>query len=107
MLLTNTDKIVGRETVETLGLVKGSTIRAKHLGKDIMTGLRHLIGGELKEYAEMLEEARKLATAHMVKEAEQLNADAIIKIRFSTSAILQGAAEILVYGTAVKLNKEP
>jgi uncharacterized protein YbjQ (UPF0145 family) len=105
MILTNTDKIVGKEIIETLGLVKGNTIRAKHIGKDIMTGLRHLIGGELKEYAEMLDEARKLATANMVKEAEQLNADAIINIRFSTSAILQGAAEILVYGTAVKLSE--
>lgn len=102
MILTNTDFIAGKEIIETLGLVKGSTIRAKHIGKDITALFRNLVGGELKEYTEMIEEARKIATAHMVKDAEKLGADAIINIRFSTSAVMQGAAEILVYGTAVK-----
>ncbi|GAW92761.1 YbjQ family protein [Calderihabitans maritimus] len=103
MLLTNTSEIAGKEIVETLGIVKGSTIRAKHIGKDIASAFRHLVGGELKEYSEMLNEARQIATAKMVEEAEKLGADAVINIRFSTSAVMQGAAEILVYGTAVKV----
>lgn len=103
MLLINTNEISGKKVVETLGLVKGSTIRAKHVGKDIAAAFRHLVGGEMKEYAEMLTEARQIATSKMVDEAKNLGADAIINIRYSTSAIMQGAAEILVYGTAVKL----
>lgn len=103
MILINTDKVPGREIVEALGLVKGSTIRAKHIGKDIVSGFRMLVGGEMKEYSEMLEEARSIALANMTRQAEILNADAVINIRFSTSSIMQGAAEILVYGTAVKL----
>lgn len=102
MILTNTNDIPGKEVIETLGLVKGSTIRAKNIGKDILAGFRHLVGGELKEYSEMLDEARKIATGKMVKEAEKLGANAIVNIRFSTSAVMQGAAEILVYGTAVR-----
>lgn len=102
MILTNTDSIPNKEITELVGLVKGSTIRAKHVGKDIVSGLRMLVGGEMKEYSQMLEEARSIALANMVRQAEGLNADAIINIRFSTSAIMQGAAEILVYGTAVK-----
>lgn len=103
MILVNTSTIIGKEIAETVGIVKGSTIRAKHVGKDIMAGFRQLVGGELKEYTEMIDEARKIATAKMVEEANTLGADAIINIRFSTSAVMQGAAEILVYGTAVKL----
>ncbi|MBB6213979.1 uncharacterized protein YbjQ (UPF0145 family) [Anaerosolibacter carboniphilus] len=103
MILVNTNEIVGKEIIETLGLVKGSTIRAKHIGKDIIAGFRHLVGGELKEYTEMIEEARKIAMSKMVQEAESLNADAIVSIRYSTTAVMQGAAEIMVYGTAVKL----
>ncbi|WP_202710707.1 YbjQ family protein [Sporosalibacterium faouarense] len=103
MILTNTSTIAEKEIKETLGIVKGSTIRAKHIGKDIMAGFRQLVGGELKEYSEMIEEARKIATAKMVEDANSLGADAIVNIRFSTSAVMQGAAEILVYGTAVKL----
>lgn len=102
MILVNTNNIADKEIVQSLGLVKGSTIRAKHIGKDIVSGFRQLVGGELKEYSEMIEEARKIATAKMVEEAELLGADAVINIRFSTSAVMQGAAEILVYGTAVK-----
>lgn len=105
MILINTDNVPGKEITEALGLVKGSTIRAKHVGKDIVSGLRMLVGGEMKEYAEMLEEARSIALAKMTKQAESLGADAVINIRFSTSAVMQGAAEILAYGTAVKLAK--
>ena len=103
MILVNTDFIAGKKVEETLGLVKGSTIRAKHLGKDIVAGFRHMVGGELKEYTEMIEEARQIAVSRMVKEAERLGADAVINIRFSTAAVTQGAAEIVAYGTAVKL----
>ena len=103
MILVNSNEIANKQIVETLGLVKGSTIRAKHIGKDIVAGLRHIVGGELKEYTEMIDEARKIATSKMVKEAEELGADAIVSIRFSTTAVMQGAAEIMVYGTAVKI----
>lgn len=103
MILVNTNTIAGREISESLGLVKGSTIRAKHIGKDILSGFRQLVGGELKEYSEMIDEARKIATAKMVEDAKALGADAVVNIRFSTSAVMQGAAEILVFGTAVKL----
>ena len=105
MILTNTDNIPNKEITELLGLVKGSTIRAKHVGKDIVSGFRMLVGGEMKEYSQMLEEARSIALANMVSQGENLGADAIVNIRFSTSAIMQGAAEILVYGTAVKIKQ--
>ncbi len=101
MILVNTDYIPGKE-LEMLGLVKGSTIQSKNIGRDITQGLKTLIGGELKSYNEMMNEARALATKRMVKEAESLGADAIINIRYSSSSVMQGAAEILVYGTAVK-----
>lgn len=101
MILVNTDYISGRE-FKTLELVKGSTIRAKHLGKDILSGLKMIAGGELTEYGEMINEARAIATKRMVDEAEALDADAVINIRYSTSNVSQGAAEVLVYGTAVK-----
>lgn len=102
MIVCNIAEIPGKEVAEVLGLVKGSTIRAKHIGKDIMSGLRHIVGGELKEYTEMLEEARELALQLMIQEAEKLGADAIVNVRFSTSSVVQGAAEILAYGTAVR-----
>lgn len=101
MILVNTDFVSGRE-IETIQVVKGSTIRAKHLGKDILSGLKTLVGGELKAYVEMINEARAISTKRMVEEAEKLGADAVINIRYSTSNVMQGAAEILVYGTAVK-----
>lgn len=100
MILVNTDFITGKE-LETISIVKGSTIRAKHLGQDILTGLKTIVGGELTGYGEMLDEARSIATMRMVKEAEELHADAIVNIRYATSNVAQGAAEILVYGTAV------
>jgi len=105
MILVTSDKIPGKEIKETLGLVKGNTIRAKHVGKDIMAGLRSIVGGEIKEYTEALTEAREIAAKRMVEEAEKLEADAIVCIRFTTSQVISGAAELLVYGTAVKLMK--
>lgn len=103
MLITNTDSIPGKEIVEILGLAKGNTVRAKWFGKDIMAGLRNLVGGELIEYTEMLTEAREEALSRMVKDAESLGADAVVNVRFMTSQITQGAAELLAYGTAVKI----
>ncbi|MBZ9577592.1 YbjQ family protein [Patescibacteria group bacterium] len=105
MILTTSDKIPGKEIKETLGLVRGNTIRAKHIGKDILAGLRNIVGGEIKEYTEALDEARKSAVERMVVEAEKLEADAIVCVRFTTSQVMSGAAELLVYGTAVRLVK--
>lgn len=102
MIITTSDQIFGQEIKKTLGLVKGNTIRAKHIGKDILAGLRNIVGGEIKEYTEALNEAREEALRRMVKSAEELGADAIIGVRFTTSAIMAGSAELLVYGTAVK-----
>ncbi len=104
MIIVNTDTVAGRKVVISLGLVRGSTIQAKHIGKDLMAGLKTLVGGEIKEYTEMLESARQIALGRMVKSAEAMEADAIINVRFATSSIMQGAAELLVYGTAVKLD---
>ncbi len=103
MILVNTDYITGKE-LEMLGLVKGSTIQTRHLGKDISQGLKHLIGGELKSYNEMMNSARALATKRMVEEAGKLGADAVINIRYSSASVMQGAAEVIVYGTAVKFS---
>jgi len=103
MILTTSNNIAGRQIRETLGLVRGNTIRAKHIGKDILAGLRNIVGGEIKEYTEALNEAREEAMKRMIKDAEGLGADAIVGIRFTTSQIMSGAAELLVYGTAVKL----
>ena len=105
MILVNTDYISGKE-LEMLGLVKGSTIQSKHVGKDIMQSFKTLVGGELTSYNDMMNEARAIATKRMVKEAEELGADAIVNIRYASSAIMQGAAEVIAYGTAVKfINK--
>lgn len=103
MIVVNTETVPGREIDEALGLVRGSTIRAKHLGKDIMAGLRHMVGGELTEYTEMIAEAREEAMNRMIAEAQELRADAVVNVRLTTSAVTSGAAEILAYGTAVKL----
>jgi len=106
MILTSIDYVPGYEVTESLDLVKGSTIRAKHVGKDLVSVFRQIVGGELKEYSDMINESRQISTGKMVAEAERLGADAIINIRFTTSNVMQGAAEILVYGTAVKLKKK-
>lgn len=101
MILVNTDYITGKE-LEMLGLVKGSTIQSKNVGRDISQGLKTLIGGELKAYNEMMNDARALATKRMVEEATGLGADAVVNIRYASAAIMQGAAEVMAYGTAVK-----
>ena len=101
MILVNTDYISGKE-FEILSLVKGSTIQTKNVGKDISQGFKTLIGGELKAYNEMMNDARALATKRMVEEATDLGADAVVNIRYASAAIMQGAAEVIVYGTAVK-----
>ena len=101
MILVNTDYISGKE-LEMLGLVKGSTIQSKHLGKDITQSFKTLVGGELTSYNEMMNEARAIATKRMVEEAQEMGADAVVNIRYASSAIMQGAAEVIAYGTAVK-----
>ena len=101
MILVNTDFISGK-TLETLSIVKGSTIQSKHVGKDIMSSFKTIVGGELGAYNEMMNQARAIATKRMVEEAESMNADGVINIRYASSAIVQGAAEVIVYGTAVK-----
>ena len=103
MILSNVDFVPDREVKEILGTVRGNTVQAKHIGKDIVAGFRHVVGGEIKEYTEMLSESREIALKRMEKKAAKMGADAVINIRFMTSAIMANAAEILAYGTAVKL----
>ena len=104
MILVNTDYITGKE-LDMLGLVKGSTIQTKNIGKDISQSFKTLVGGELKAYNEMMNEARALATKRMVEEAENLGADAVVNVRYASSAIMGGAAEVIAYGTAVKFKE--
>ena len=101
MLLLNIDYIPGKE-FEVLGIVKGTVVQSKNFGKDFMAGMKTLVGGEIVGYTEMLIEARQIATKRMVDEAQELGADAVVNIRYGSSAVMQGAAEIIVYGTAVK-----
>lgn len=103
MITVTTDFLPGKEVSEAIGVVRGSTIRAKHIGKDIMAGLRMLVGGEVKEYTEMLTEARNESVRRMEAQAEKMGADAVINLRYMTSQVMSGAAEMLAYGTAVKL----
>jgi uncharacterized protein YbjQ (UPF0145 family) len=103
MKMTTQDEFADFTITETLGLVRGNTIRARHVGKDIIAGLRNLIGGEITEYTKMLAEAREQSIDRMLDEARNLGADGVVCIRFATSPVMQGAAELLVYGTAVKL----
>ena len=106
MIVVSDDKIAGMRVIRTLGLVRGNTIRARHLGKDVMAVLRNIVGGEVSEYTKMMAEAREQALDRMVEEAEELGADAVISTRFATSMLMQGAAELLAYGTAVVLEEE-
>lgn len=101
MLLSTTDTICGRKIIKQLGLVRGNTIRARHVGKDIMASLRNIVGGEVKEYTKLLAESREQAIDRMIEEAKGLGANAVVGLRFSTSEVMLHAAEILVYGTAV------
>ena len=103
MILSNTEVVPGRQITSFFGLVSGSTVRAKHIGKDILAGFKNIIGGELKAYTELISEARAEAIVRMIKEAESLGANAVVNVRFSTSSVAQGAAELFAYGTAVKV----
>ena len=103
MLLLNIDYVPGKE-IEPLGMVKGTVVQSKNIGRDFMAGMKTLVGGEIVGYTELLVEARQIATKRMVDEAEALGADAVVKIRFGSAAVMQGAAEDLAYGTAVKLH---
>lgn len=106
MIVVTTDFVPGHRVTEALGVVRGSTIRAKHVGKDVMAMMRNLVGGEVKEYTEMLIEARNESTRRMEAQAEKLGADAVINVRFMTSQVMAGSAELLAYGTAVKTTRE-
>jgi uncharacterized protein YbjQ (UPF0145 family) len=105
MLVTTQDTLEGYQITDTLGLVKGNTVRTRHLGKDILAGLRNLVGGEVGEYTKLMAEAREQCLDRMLKDAEEKGADGIVCIRFTTSTVAQNAAELFVYGTAVKLQK--
>ena len=101
MILSNLETVPGRKILEFKGLVQGNTVRAKHVGRDIMAGLKNIVGGELQGYTELLDEARSEATTRMINEAQALGTNAVVNVRFSTSAVTQGASELYVYGTAV------
>ena len=103
MIITTSDQVEGKKITRTIGLVRGSTIRARHLGRDIMAGLRGMVGGEISEYTKMMAEAREQAIQRMVEDAEKQGANAIIGMRFTTSMVMQSASEILAYGTGVVL----
>jgi uncharacterized protein YbjQ (UPF0145 family) len=103
MILTNIESVPGKTIAEHFGLVSGSTVRAKHMGRDIMAGLKNIVGGELKGYTELLHDSRQQATERMIEQAVQLGANAIVNVRFATSAVAQGASELYVYGTAVRV----
>lgn len=105
MKLVNIDYIPGEEITEALGLVKGTVVQSKNIGKDFMAGMKTIVGGEIIGYTEMLTTARQIATKRMVDDANNLGADAIINIRYGSSAVMNGAAEVIAYGTAVKLKK--
>lgn len=104
MILSNIETIPGKNILEFYGMVSGSTVRAKHIGRDLMASLKNLVGGELKGYTELLTEARNEAVERMVAQAKSVGANAVVNIRFSTSSVTQGAAELFAYGTAVKVN---
>ncbi|MCA9385361.1 YbjQ family protein [Candidatus Dojkabacteria bacterium] len=102
MLIANTETIAGKEIKETLGIVRGSTVRAKNFGSDFFASLKNIVGGEISEYTRLLADAREQALERLIQDAEEIGADAVVGVRFTTSAVMQGSAEILAYGTAVK-----
>ncbi len=104
MILSNTEEVPGRQIREFYGVVTGSTVRAKHIGRDLMAGLKNLVGGELKGYTELLQEARQDALDRMSEQAHAVGANAVVNVRFSTSSVAQGAAELFAYGTAVRVD---
>lgn len=103
MIVTTTESIPGKEIVEILGLARGSTVRARNIGRDIFAGLKNIVGGEIEEYTRLQADSREQATERMIADAQKMGADAIVNIRYGTSMVMQGAAEMLAYGTAVKL----
>jgi len=103
MIIINTDQVPGKSISDTLGIARGSTVRARNLGRDIFAGLKNLVGGEISEYTKLLADAREEALQRMVLDADRMGADAIVNVRFTTSTVMQGCAEMLAYGTAVKL----
>ncbi len=103
MEISNTESIPGRNIVQFYGVVTGNTVRAKHIGRDIMAGLKNIVGGELAGYTELLQDSRKEATQRMIQQAESMGANAVVNVRFATSSISQGAAELFAYGTAVRV----
>ncbi|TKJ42664.1 hypothetical protein CEE36_07120 [candidate division TA06 bacterium B3_TA06] len=105
MIISTTGNVPGYKVKETLGIVKGNTVRARHMGRDILAGLRNIVGGEITDYTKLLAESREQSLDRMIERASELGADAIIGIRFMTSSVMQGAAELLAYGTAVRLKK--
>lgn len=102
MLIVSTENVFGKEISESLGIVKGEIVQSKNFGRDFMAGMKTLVGGEIKGYTEMIKEAREIATKRMIEDAEKLGADAVVGVRYGSSAVMQGAAEMIVYGTAVK-----
>ena len=105
MIYTNTETVPGREIVEVLGIVTGNVVQTKHMGKDIFASFKTIVGGEIRSYTEMFTEARQMAISRMVTAARDLNADAVVNLRFTTSSIMSNASEILAYGTAVRLKR--
>ena len=103
MIISTTEIIPNNEIIEILGIARGSTVRAKHIGRDIFAGLKNIVGGEIEEYTKLQADSREQALMRMIDDAETMGADGIVNVRFSTSMVMQGAAEILAYGTAVKL----
>lgn len=103
MLLASIDSIPGKNIKEVLGVVKGEIVQSKNVGRDFMAGMKTIVGGEVKSYTDMIREARQMATNRMIEEAEKLGADAIVGVRYGSSSVMQGAAEIIAYGTAVKI----
>ncbi len=104
MIISTTDKIPNKEIKEILGITRGNSVRARHIGRDFFAGLKNIVGGEIDEYTKLLEQSREQAMLRMIKDAERMNADAIVNIRFTTSMVMQATSEILAYGTAVKLS---
>jgi uncharacterized protein YbjQ (UPF0145 family) len=105
MIISTTDKVPNKETAEILGIARGSTVRARNIGRDIFAGLKNIVGGEISEYTKLQADAREQAMERMIQDAKKLNADAILNVRLTTSMVMQGASEILAYGTAVKLKE--
>jgi len=103
MILSTTSTVAGKEVSETIGICRGSTVRARNIGRDIFAGIKNIVGGEIEEYTKLQAQSREQALQRMIKDAERLGADAVVNVRFTTSMVMQGAAEMLAYGTAVKL----